>query len=97
MINWINYKMSKNKNNKNNKLLNALLLNLKYINNNSICSICLCNININNFCLLFCGHIFCTECINKWEIIQTKNKKYYKKCPLCKKVYNKNLKWNIKN
>ena len=45
---------------------------------NSICSICLSEINIDNLCTTNCNHNFCNDCLNQWF----DNKKI--SCPICR-------------
>ena len=50
------------------------------------CTICIDNININNICILNCGHYFCNDCIIKY--INQKTDNY--ECPICRDKFNIN-------
>ena len=56
---------------------------LKNVNDNKTyskqdCPICFSKINTDNIGFTYCGHVFCHSCIVEY------NKKYSKKCPLCR-------------
>ena len=57
------------------------------------CSICLDNIDKNNFCIINCGHYFCKNCLRKY-ISQTK--KCYE-CPICRSNFEINNVYVPKN
>lgn len=52
------------------------------------CTVCLENINKENFCIINCGHYFCKDCLKKY----INEKKDNHECPICReKINNDNI------
>ena len=87
----------------------AYKLNFQY-GNIYQCNICLNDFNLNtNQYLLHCGHRFCCQCLNDWELEQRMNTNNYYSidnidnviygvypCPQCQIEYDNSTKWTYK-
>ena len=94
-----------NKNNYNIKKLNAYLLDLQY--NTKECPICYDKFD-NSYCnffamynikmpqiLLQCGHRYCKQCINEWELYSDRPNLFnIYNCPICSNSYSSLNKWD---